>query len=98
MKIESVEPELFATVHLFDKGVTTLLERFLIRRAEIDKVTIVREYLTRSEAIFRAATLKKSYTLFGEGRREPLSLVFSKQGKSGCPDIMCIEGSIFHSA
>src|SRR5690625_683754 len=97
MKIEKPYAYLFAALHLNEKCIPRFLKLLFFGMAQINKVTIVRnDRLHRKSKIF-AILLKFANTLFCQWFCLPLPLIFSKEGKPGCPYLMCPQRCVFYT-
>ena len=75
VKIQSIQPQLLAALHLVEESLPRLLQRIRVRVTEINQITVVRQYLSRRVPEFLAAFFEQCDTLRRQRCRLPLPLV-----------------------
>ena len=98
MKIQPIQPQLLAALHLVEESLPRLLQRIRIRVSEINQITVVRQYLSRRVPEFLAAFFEQCDTPRGQRCRLPLPLVLREQGKSRRPDLVGVQRRVLHSS
>ena len=98
MEVQSVESQLFAAVHLVEKGCARLLECLALGMSEIDQVGVVGQDLCRGVASLLTGAAEGFDLLGLQGGCDPLALVLGEQGEGRGPDGTGVCGGVLDPA
>lgn len=98
MKVQQLQSQLFAALHLVQKGCTAFGQPLLLGMSQIDEVAVVWQDVACIQFVLLAVLLEEANAAFSQRFRHPLTLVLGEQGKSVCTDFMCMDGGGFYTA
>ena len=97
MEIQHRQPQLLRPPHLVEKGCTALPQRLLVRRAEIDQITVVRQHIARFEPTLNKQSLETVDLRLTERFAHPAALVAGEKGKRRRADSLGIQHRVPHA-
>ena len=98
MKIQAVESQTLATLHLVDERGARLLQPLRFGMAKVYKVAVVRQNLMWCKAIFVASLAEGSHLLVAECGGCPLTLILGKEGESRRPYLESVARGVINTA
>ena len=98
MEVQAVKSQLLASLHLIQKRSPRLLQPFLFRMSQIDKIAVVRQYRAGGITQLFAPFLEQFYAFLAQRGGLPLPLVLCKQSKGLCSYRMSVQWRILHSS
>ena len=93
VEVQTVQPQLLATLHLVEKRRARLLQPVALRMSEVDQVRIVWQDLGREADIAERVDLRRR-----QRRGDPLPLVFGEKCESRSPYLVRIGGGVLHTS
>lgn len=98
MEVQTVQPQLLATLHLVEKRRARLLQPVALRMSEVDQVRIVWQDLGREVAVLVADIAERVDLRRRQRRGDPLPLVFGEKCESRSPYLVRIGGGVLHTS
>ena len=98
MEVQHRQSQLLGASHLVQESGTALCQCLLVRRAEVDQVTVVRQHIAGFKATLREQLFERLHILRGQGFAHPTALVAGEKGKSLGSDGLGIQDGVTHAS